>query len=141
MLLCLSPSQSFHYIICHVSSGLLLAYPYGHVFMAHLTCSSFFFHSPSSPPFGSDPKPGNPKPCLYLFCPAIGGFQHLYSPIKNNLGAQSHSVTWDSLISRTTRFWGTVLSITIHSKRPNLHRQSTRNNPVDKSVINMVLLE
>ena len=35
-----------------------------------------------------DLKPRKIKPCLCLFCPAIG-CQHLYLPIRNNLGAGS----------------------------------------------------
>ena len=41
----------------------------------------------------SNPNPRNTKPCLSQFCPAIG-CRHLYSPIRNNLGTRSHSITW-----------------------------------------------
>ena len=84
--------------------------------------------SPLVPPY-SDPKPRNPQASLRLFYPALG-CQHLYLPIRNNLGARSHSFTW--LYVQT--LWGNTLSIIIHSKKLNLDTSAIsyhHNMPVD----------
>lgn len=60
--------------------------------------------------FCSDPQAWKPQPYLSLFCPAVG-CQHLYLPIRNNLGAESSLGLWAD-----PRSWGPALSITIDSK-------------------------
>jgi hypothetical protein len=82
---------------------------------------SSFTSSPSW--FSSDSKPGNPKPHVCLFCPAIGCW-HSYSPIKNNKITQCHlGLHEDSLIFGTTRFWGPNISIRIQVAlgQPTIH--------------------
>ena len=89
--------------------------------MTHLIHGDFILPSLFPLLVSSDPHAGNSKPCLCIFCPGIDCL-HLYSPIRNNLGARSHSVTWvymQTLDSEITR--GPALSITIHSNRANLN--------------------
>jgi hypothetical protein len=70
--------------ICSVPAVLLLSpigQPSGKCFYGSPSPGGFsFFLLPSL-----IPSPGKPKPHLYLFCPAIGGW-HFYLLIKNNLG-------------------------------------------------------
>jgi hypothetical protein len=76
------------------SSQFQLANPQGHVFLTPNPCCLsplFTFVFPFAPPLtpslwlSTNPKPGNPKLHLCLFCPAIG-CQHVYSPIRDNSG-------------------------------------------------------
>lgn len=100
-------------LLSYVSSGLLLT-PTGHVFLKAMKASLFSFTS-FSLWFSSNPKPWNPKLHLRLFCSAIG-CQHLYLPVRKNLGQGSHSVT---MCLVWTLIWGRgkrgALSITVHS--------------------------
>lgn len=75
--------------------------------------------------FSSDPpRLGKPKTHVCLFCTTIG-YQHLYSPLRNCLGAQSLVVTWVYLRTLLSLgqpgLIGLALSITIHSHGPNLN--------------------
>ena len=74
---------------------------------------SLSFSPCSSPP--PTPSPRKTKLYLCLFCQAIC-CQHLYSPIRINLGAGSQGLCADS------KSWGSALIITIDSKRQNLNR-------------------
>ena len=65
--------------------SLPLSSPFFPPFLLPLLLPSWFSSDP--------PRPGNPKTYLCFFCPAISCW-HFYSPIRNNLGAGSQSITW-----------------------------------------------
>lgn len=69
----------------------------------------------------SDPRPGNRKPCLCLFCPTVSCW-HLYLINSFKLKSKVTLYMWTLSFLRATRLWGPVLIITVHIKRSNLNR-------------------
>lgn len=111
-----------------VLSGLLVA-PITH------SLWPLFLHSyPISPLFNflsllvvsSDPKPRNPKPCLCLFCPAIG-CRHHYLTNSFKLGSKVTLHVWILCFPGATRPWRRVFIITKLIKRSNLNSKSSGN--------------
>jgi hypothetical protein len=65
-------------------------------------------------------SPG-PRTTSFIYLDSAIGWRHLYSPVRNNLGARS-LVSTCRLVSGATGSWGPALSITIHSNRLSLNR-------------------
>ena len=131
MLLCLFPCQhdlsgSARAALTLTSWPTLMTDPF--TTLVSYSLSTFSLLSLCGP--ASDPKPGGSKPCLSLFCPAIG-CRHLYSTNSFKLRSKfTYHILVYMRISwclEATRPWGPVFIITVHSNRPslsNFHQQN-----------------
>lgn len=88
-----------YYLLCFRWTALNSNWdsPQHHIFKDYPHSWWLLLLSHSPPPCVSplNSKPRNPIPKLCLLCPTISCW-HLYSPIKNNLGAKLHHINWST---------------------------------------------